>query len=314
VIELKADAIFEGGGVRGIGIVGALTYMEGCDYQWQRVAGSSVGALIASLISAGYTAKEMRRILIQTNFLRFLDKDRIQRIPILGKPLGFVTQNAIYSGDYLEKWISALLKRKGVEKFKDITVNGECPLKIVASDITRRCILILPDDLPKYDIDPMEFRIARAVRMSISIPFYFKPVKLNHKTGTSYIVDGCISCSYPITIFDTELPPKRSTIGFKFDDPRTTYTARGKADPLSFLFDIASTMANRTSVEYMSEKNRARSIIIPTGGVEVTDFDISREKSVLLFKYGFRSAMDFIKTWDFEDYVRKYRSTNQPIL
>jgi NTE family protein len=305
---MKADAVFEGGGVRGIGIVGALTYLEDCGYRWQRVAGCSVGAIIAALITAGYTAREMKRILIETNFLKFQDRDRLQRIPILGKPISFVTQNAIYSGDYVEKWINYLLNRKGIEKFKDIIIDGKCPLKIIASDITRRCVITLPDDLPQYDIDPMEYSIAKAIRMSISIPFYFKPVKLNYNNNTCYIVDGSIAYSYPITIFDVPGIPRWPTFGFKFNDPSITYTSAGKTDPLSFLFDIASTMAHRTSVEFMSEKNKIRSIIIPTGGVGITDFDISREKSILLFRNGYRSAMNFLKTWDFEEYVDKYRN------
>lgn len=304
---MKADAVFEGGGVRGIGIVGALTYLEDCGYRWQRVAGCSVGAIIAALITAGYTAREMKRILIETNFLKFQDRDRLQRIPILGKPISFVTQNAIYSGDYVEKWINYLLNRKGIEKFKDITIDGKCPLKIIASDITRRCVITLPDDLPQYDIDPMEYSIAKAIRMSISIPFYFKPVKLNYNNNTCYIVDGSIAYSYPITIFDVPGIPRWPTFGFKFNDPSITYTSAGKTDPLSFLFDIASTMAHRTSVEFMSEKNKIRSIIIPTGGVGITDFDISREKSILLFRNGYKSAMNFLKTWDFEEYIEKYR-------
>lgn len=304
---MKADAVFEGGGVRGIGIVGALTYLEDHGYRWQRVAGCSVGAIIAALITAGYTAREMKRILIETNFLKFQDKDRIQSIPLLGKPISFVTQNAIYSGDYVEKWISVLLNKKGIDKFKDIMINGQCPLKIIASDITRRCTVTIPDDLPQYGIDPTEFSIAKAIRMSISIPFYFKPVKLKYNNSICYIVDGSISYNYPISIFDTPGIPRWPTFGFKFDDPTSTYTSAGKTDPLSFLFDVASTIAHRTSVEFMSEKNKVRSIIIPTGGVRITDFDISREKSLLLFRNGYRSAMEFMKNWDFEEYVEKFR-------
>ncbi len=36
----------------------------------------------------------------------------------------------------------------------------------------------------------MEFNIAKAVRMSISLPFYFNPVILKNGKEASYIVDG----------------------------------------------------------------------------------------------------------------------------
>lgn len=303
-----ADAVFEGGGIRGIGHIGALSFMEACGFTWARSAGSSVGALIASLVAAGYTAKEMKNIITETNFDKFRDRNGINSLPLIGKPLGVLMDNAMYSGDYVETWVGELLKDKEVVTFADISKDGESPLKIVASDITRRRMIILPDDLPQYGIEPMDFPIAKAVRMSISIPFYFKPVKIRYKDSVSFIVDGCVCCSYPISIFDVPGIPRWPTIGFKFENKNTSFTASGRTDTLSFLFDIADTMAHGQTIEHTLERNRIRSIIIPTGGVESTDFDISKEKSHLLYKYGYRSAMEFLKTWNFEDYIACYQS------
>lgn len=310
MFTIIADAVFEGGGIRGIGYVGALNYMEERGYRWVRAAGTSVGALIASLITAGYTARELKKILIETNFEKFRDRSGYRSIPIIGKPLGVLIENSIYSGDYVEKWVKELLDDKGVETFGDISENGESPLKIIASDITRRCMVILPDDLVNYRIDPMEFSIAKAVRMSISIPFYFKPVKLRYKNIISLIVDGSICCNYPINIFDVPGIPRWPTIGFKFDSNRDSFTSKGRTDALSLLMDVAYTMSQGQLTEHMLEKNKVRSIEIPTAGVEVTDFDISKEQIYLLYKYGYRSAMEFLKRWDFDEYVRKYRSEN----
>ncbi len=54
----KADAVFEGGGVKGLGLVGALDIAEKEGYtDWQRVAGTSAGAIVASLFwLSGYSA------------------------------------------------------------------------------------------------------------------------------------------------------------------------------------------------------------------------------------------------------------------
>jgi NTE family protein len=306
---MKVDAVFEGGGMRGIGIIGALTYLETKDYQWQRVAGTSVGAVIAALVAAGYTSQELKDILSEMDFKDFLDKSGLQRLPLLGKALGFLIEKGIYSGEYVEHWINKLLKAKGVRKFKDVTVNGECRLKIIASDITKRRILILPDHLPEYGINPMKFSIAKAVRMSISIPFYFKPVQFAHRDGISYIVDGAVSCNFPINIFDVEGLPRWPTIGFKFDSPEISNTKQGKTDPISFLFDIANTLSAEKNREWLKDKNLVRTILIPTDGVEPTDFNISKRRSVQLFKAGYKSASKFYKDWDFEEYTRKYRSS-----
>ena len=46
-------------GVKGIGLVGALTVAEEEGYKdWQRVAGTSAGAIVASLLAAGYGSQE----------------------------------------------------------------------------------------------------------------------------------------------------------------------------------------------------------------------------------------------------------------
>jgi NTE family protein len=61
--NLRADAVFEGGGVKGIGLVGAVTVMEERGYRWMNLAGTSAGAIVASLLAAGYTGPELAGIL-----------------------------------------------------------------------------------------------------------------------------------------------------------------------------------------------------------------------------------------------------------
>ena len=48
-----ADAVFEGGGVKGIGLVGALKAFEDDGYEWKNIAGTSAGSIIAALLAVG---------------------------------------------------------------------------------------------------------------------------------------------------------------------------------------------------------------------------------------------------------------------
>ena len=57
----KCNAVFEGGGVRGIGHVGAVCRMEQAGWQFEDTAGSSAGAIIAALLAAGYTGEELKK-------------------------------------------------------------------------------------------------------------------------------------------------------------------------------------------------------------------------------------------------------------
>lgn len=289
----RYNAVFEGGGIRGIGIIGALKFLHKCDIHWENVAGSSVGAVVASLVSAGYNAQELQNIMSELNYNDFLDKGSSFRIPFLGKHLSVLREKGIYSGEYVEAWIRELLRQKGVVQFKDISNNGVSRLKVIASDITLNRIVVLPDDLYRYGIDGMNFDVAKAVRMSISIPFYFKPVKFNYNGNISYIVDGSVCCNYPLRIFDNKIKYKYSTIGFKFLNSYSSYTSKGKTDAVSFLRDIVSTMSTVSNDQVLSDEDVQRTIFIPTHGVESTDFNISKEKTIKLFKSGYKAATTY---------------------
>ncbi|WP_051931981.1 patatin-like phospholipase family protein [Clostridium sp. KNHs214] len=304
---VKAMAVFEGGGIRGIGIVGALKSFEEYNYIWKRAAGTSVGAIIAALVIAGYKAEELEKILSEMDFIKFLDKDSVNRIPVFGMALGIFRDKGIYSGDYFENWIKELLEKKGIVKFKDVMENGESKLKVITSDITLKRKVVLPDDLVDYGEKPGEFSVAKAVRMSISIPLYFKPVEFKHKDGISYMVDGGVTCNYPIDIFDTD-NIKIPIIGFKFKakEKDESLTSKGKNDPMSFLFDIASTMSEYSVYKELSKRDATRTVFIPVDGVKSTEFNITKEKTAALYKAGYYAGKEFLEIWDFKDYQKRF--------
>ncbi|WP_353505375.1 patatin-like phospholipase family protein [Clostridium sp. Marseille-Q2269] len=306
---MKCNAVLDSGGIRGIGIIGALNYMESKNFTWNNVAGSSVGALLGALLVSGYTAKDLKNITANTNFMELINKESLQKFTLVSKALSFFKYNGIYSGDSIEKWIDDMLKVKGINTFNDLMDNDTCKLKIIASDITEKKMITFPDDLYTYGFSLSNFRVSKAIRMSISIPFFFKPVEFIHGNGVSYIVDGSVCSGYPISIFDN-LDGKENipTIGFKFDNVEISNTKQGKNDPLSFLFDIADTMNKKDSRRWMIDKNIDRSILIPTLGISATDFDLSKQETIKLYKSGYKSAEKFLKTWDFQEYKNKYKN------
>lgn len=312
VIFMFADAVFEGGGVKGIGIVGAVCCLEEMGYHWKRLAGTSAGAIIAALLASGYSGLEIKNILLKIDYKKLLDKSRIQSIPALGKPLGFIFEKSIYNGKAFEDWIEGLLKEKKITKFRDVYINGEYRLKIIASDITKKQMLILPDDLVKYWIDPMNFSISRAVRMSIGIPFYFKPVCLKGKEGDSIIVDGGILSNYPVWIFDVIGAPRWPTIGFKLVEPDLQFKESLKTGIISYTLDIVRTMLEEDDARYIKNENFIRTISIPTMGIKTTEFDISISRRIQLFNSGFASARSFLDVWNFNKYIDKFRSSTYP--
>ncbi len=302
---MKVDAVFEGGGVRGLSFVGAICCLEDKGYEFHRLAGTSAGAVMAALLAAGYTGRELS-LLAETDFGQLMERNGIQAIPLIGAGLGLLTKRGVYSGDGIEAWMRELLEKKGKKKFRDVMIAGECRLKIVASDITKKEIMIIPDDLPKYGLDPLEFEISKAVRMSASIPLFFKPVLIRYGKCESYIVDGGILSNFPVWIFDAEGTPRWPTFGFRLIDSSASNCSLGKTDLFSYVADIFEAMIGMDQSRFLRDKDSVRTVSIPTLGVKSTAFDLSPLNRFRLYRSGYESCSAFLKKWNFGNYVKKY--------
>ena len=292
----KADAVFEGGGVKGLGLVGALTVAEENGYtEWRRVAGTSAGAIVASLLAAGYSAEELKYILMDLEYSELLDYTR--PLDVLFHPFGFFS--GIFS-DYgvnksspIRGWLEEKLEAKGVKTFADLKlgpdqISDDYMLRIIASNITDRNMLILPEEIEKYGEDPDELSVARAVEMSLLFPGFFKPEKLEG----SYVIDGGILSNFPVWLFDQEEEPQVPTFGFKLLGKNPPITG-----PISFYKEIIYTMLEAHDEEH--QKNSASVKVIPifSKGVSPLAFNLSEEEKQKLFESGREAAGEFF--WRF---------------
>ncbi len=300
---MRVNAVFEGGGVKGIGLVGAVAAAENLGITFNRTAGTSVGALVAALLAAGFNATEMRDIVLSTPYRKFTQEDFFYRIPIAGPAVRLLIKKGLYSGDYLEHWVAFQLARKGVITFGDLPEDA---LRVVASDISQGKMLLLPDDIAQYGTDPKRFSVAKAIRMSTSLPYFFDPVILSTKPkSTYYIVDGGILSNYPLWIFDKEMndgPPRIPIVGFqlvgkKHAEPKII---RG---PVSMFDALFTTMLGAHDERYIEEHNRFRTVKIPSDMVHTTEFSITKEKALELYNSGYQAGEAFFRRWSYAKYV-----------
>jgi NTE family protein len=182
----EADGVFRGGGVKGLGLAGALLgfaeHPEQPVKRWVNVAGASAGAIIACYLAAGHDAKDIAELMTKTKFGTFQD------FPWPGKVVGggvnLFRRHGLAHGEAFRRWFSNELEGKTFASVK--AGDGvRYRLKLIAVDVTNRALLVLPDDLRRYrrageaaPIDPDGFEIADAARMSMSIPYFFEPVAL----------------------------------------------------------------------------------------------------------------------------------------
>lgn len=309
------NGVFEGGGVKGIALAGGVSAAMKQGHVFHQVAGTSSGAIVAALLAAGYTGEEMKEIIFRTPFKTFMQRSPIFNTKIIGPAARLLIKKGLYAGEALEQWVSGLLTAKGIRNFGDLKHNQ---LRIIASDITQGKLLVLPEDIAQYGIDPRKFSIAKAVRMSTSIPYFFDPVMIRRQIKSSakaapfaeqfyYIVDGGLLSNYPLWVFDrdTDREDIIPVIGFQLvgKSETPTHTIKG---PITMLEALFGTMLSAHDERYIEMKNRFRTVKIPTLGVGNTQFNLSKELSLALYDSGYQASQDYFNKWSAQTYEENY--------
>lgn len=303
------DGVFSGGGLKDFALVGAYQELEEKGFRFHRVAGTSAGAILACFIAAGYTGKEIEEMLNDQDFQTLLDpRKTILPLPIL-KWFLLYWRMGLYQGNALEKWFMEKLALKGVYTFGDLP-DGK--LKVIASDLTNGKMLVLPDDLAQYGISADTFPLARALRMSCGIPFFFEPVKLKVGYGETIVVDGGVLSNFPMWLFDEPNGKRqRPVLGLKISRGHKDTPPHIINNGLNLFEALFSTMQNAHDEKYISRKHEKDIIFIPVDDTTTTQFDLSQETKAALMESGRKSTIQFLKTWTPPNDRKSYQSVHR---
>lgn len=291
------DGVFSGGGIKGFALVGAFHAVEERGLRFKRVSGTSAGSIVAALIAAKYTSEEVRQLVDELEPEIFLDP-RYTFVPIpVAKWLFLYWRLGLYKGDQLEKWICEKLAAKGIRTFADLPQDS---LRVIASDLTNGRLIVLPNDLKSYGINPDHFSVAKAIRMSCSLPYFFEPVKLKSGTGTSIIVDGGVLSNFPMWLFDQDNVKKvRPVLGIQLSHHLNELPKNKINNAIQLYEALFETMKDAHDSRYISRKHEKNIIFIPTEGVLTTEFKLTDEKKQKLFDLGYERAKQFLCAWSY---------------
>jgi NTE family protein len=328
--SLTADLVLSGGGVKGIGLAGAVVALMEAGYSIPRVAGTSAGSVVAAILAAGadrLTPDEIKQLTMTLPYPKFLDPTCITEIPVLGPAWGILSEKGIYKGDFAHDWIQSRLRDLGVRTFGDLAVDDDnlpperrYRLVVTAADVTTGQLVRLPWDYRRvYGLDPDEQPVADAVRASMSIPFFYQTVKVTSATGlTSTLVDGGMLSNFPLDLFDgpgTRLP-RRPTFGVTVmpNLPQGNDRVIPALAPLhrlglpTLLEDLITTMIVGHDQAYLNQPwVSARAIRVDSTDVGFLDFDISGEQMDALYQRGYQATQDFLSTWNWTEYLERFR-------
>jgi NTE family protein len=333
----RADLVLSGGGVKGIGLVGAVVALRDAGYAIERISGTSAGSLVGAVVAAAVqnnelTGEQLRELALSVPYRKFRDSGPIESIPVLGPAWGLLRETGVYRGDFAHDWMRSELKNLGVTTFGDLAIKDEnllpdrrYRLVVTVADLTTGQLVRLPWDYRRvYGLDPDDQLVADAVRASMAIPFLFQPVTLKTAAGEPCtLVDGGVLSNFPIDSFDRRdgAEPRWPTFGVTVLPYLPAPTAgqlipglgmlSGCGGP-TFLESLITTMLVGHDQAYLSQPwVKVRAIEVDSTDVGVLDFGITRSQAGALYDKGYAATTEFLSTWDWQAYLDRFRRAHR---
>jgi NTE family protein len=308
------NLIFEGGGVKGIAYLGALSVLEnkGILQDIKRVGGTSAGAIVALLLALDYSLLDIKKILWSMNFERFLDSTWgvIRNTERLLKEFGW------YKGDYFRNWISDLVEQKTGSRlttFRELdNLKLSRQLYLIGTNLSTGFAEIFSH---KHSPD---MTLVEGVRISMSIPLFFTAVR---NSNNDVCVDGGALENYPIKLFDRRSYIDRhfrtteyynvenglknidendsfvfnmETLGFRLDSWKEIRIFEGQEKPdhheirdiFDYLKRLITTLLDSQQNSHLHSDDWQRTIYIDSLSIRTTDFEITEGKKNELIESG----------------------------
>lgn len=292
------NVCWEGGGVRCIAYAGAWKRMEelGLTGEVCRLAGSSGGAIMALTVALGYSSADIEKVLRETDMSDFKDGS----YTLMGKAWDLIFHLGLYKGNAFLKWLGDLITAKGFPvdlTFRQLHELTGKNLIITGSNLNRRMVEI-------YSVDNSpDMEVRKAVRISMSIPIFFQPVKVDTLDGTALMVDGGLLNNYAIGIFDKHgcKCVMSETLGFKLlsdgeQEDSQIFHGFDKLDTVSKVVkSIIENLMMQIERLYIKPNYWERTVAIQTHGVSATDFNLSEDAKNLLVQWGYDSCWSYFK-------------------
>jgi len=309
--------VMKGGGIRGIAYTGAIKVLEeeNISQHIEKVAGTSVGAIVGSLYSVGYTAEEMEDLMLGLDIKTFNDGQGY----FIGGQRRLRKNYGWYKGNKLEAWIGDLIEEKtGIENITFMQLHI-----LAQKNKNFRDLYVTATNLSKQRLEVFSWEtypdmpVLIAVRASVAIPLYYRAVLLdsagnvvdkpNAATQNDVFIDGGILDNYPLTIFkdsnNTTESVSQYTLGLKLERPEqidfyknadgiAPYHINSFGSYLAALYNMLMEQLNKNLTH---EEEKKHTIYISTSNLSPRVRHMSDEQKKLLYDNGFDAAKHFFE-------------------
>ena len=279
--NFKYTCLFGGGAIRGAAHAGVLNALNDLGIELTTLAGSSVGAMVASLYAVGYTPQELSEVFLSVNFELFRDIS-----------LGFNQKFALSKGEIFLEWLRELIERKYYGKNYQ---KGQCN-PVTFKDLNKDLIIITTNmkDFSCKEFSNFEtpdFEVAMAVRISCCMPGLMRAVTLED----DLLVDGDLMKGKPMWSLSKNIHNSPDRIL----EVRLEGSFSGSdQSPIEYVNGMYTCMtSSETSFisKLYGQRDRYDYLIIDTGNVVVVDFNYPGEKRQAIIDDGYKQTLSYFK-------------------
>lgn len=275
-------AIFGGGGIRGLAYCGAYKALLENNINLTGYAGSSIGAVFATLLALKYNYDEIYEILSNTGFEMFIDLN-----------LDLKKEIAVSKGNIFYDWIKEKIERKFYQENYKKGQNEPVTFFDIKENLIVYSVNLTTMKFMEFSKEKTpDFEVAKAVRASVSMPGLFTPLEYNN----NLLVDGDLLKSTPlwrVSNFIKNLDER--IIEFRLEDNSSEKKINNSLEYLNRVYNAISGFATDYIIDLYKEKDKFDYIKINTKDISVIDFLISKEKKKMLFKTGYNETNSYFR-------------------
>jgi predicted acylesterase/phospholipase RssA len=185
--KIYKNLVLSGGGVRGLYYLGFMKYYESRLEEFKNLVGTSIGSFFVAAIAIGYKSGELR-----PHVINIIDYTKVKNIQLFSFLSNLGLDDATNLEHYIKKMIRDKIGRKDITFLQLYTQFGKTIVIPVVCIQTKQVLYLSKDTFP-------HLKVWKAIRMSMSVPFLFKPYVYR---GLSY-VDGGIKHNFAIDLYNS---------------------------------------------------------------------------------------------------------------
>lgn len=272
------NLVLSGGGLKGLSFCGVFKALQEANFHTsvKNVCTVSIGSMMGLLFVLQYTSSEIYDMIITKDFSTLIQL----RVSNLFSKFG------CDKGSKIVQWLHDVLSQKGLHPnitFKQLYEINNILFTVCATNLNTFSPVFfnahLFPDMP----------VVKAIRMSISIPVLFTPIKFKGH----YYIDGSVSNNFPINFFNDDID---NTLAVKIVSSGELEESNYEINSFStFLFKCISCMIVNKDKYAIADQNNERTIFVRAEAIEkyFLDFNLSAHAKNDIIKTGYKDAQTF---------------------